>query len=74
MKKSHVIIGVIVVIVLGILWYYKPWRKQSKDVLHLSELEKQRINALVEGGQGYTYEEALEEILKQRITDIETLT
>lgn len=52
---------------LAALFYFKPWRKKSTDYLNLTDAEKREITYLMEGGLNYSYDEALEEVLRKRL-------
>lgn len=52
---------------LAALLYFKPWRKKSTDHLHLTESEKREITFLMEGGLNYSYDDALEQVLRKRL-------
>jgi hypothetical protein len=67
MKTGHILLGVGVLVGGGLLLYFKPWRKKSTDYLNLTEAEKREITYLMEGGLNYSYDEALEQVLRKRL-------
>lgn len=65
--KTKIIIGIILAAAVAALLYFKPWRKKSKDYLNLTKEEKSRIDFYMHGGLNYTYDEALDIVLMQRL-------
>lgn len=54
---------IVLIVGVALLLYFKPWRKKSKDYLNLTPLEISRIDYYMYGGEGLTYEEALNKVL-----------
>ena len=54
---------IVLIVGIALLLYFKPWRKKSKDYLNLTPLEISRIDYYMYGGEGLTYEEALNKVL-----------
>lgn len=67
--KTKYVIAFIVVAAVAALLYFKPWRKKSKDYLNLTEVEKARIDFYMHGGLNYSYQEALDKVLFERVED-----
>lgn len=63
------VVGIALAAGAGLLWYYKPWNQKSKDPYNLTDAEKRQIAYLMEGGLNYTYKEALDKVLFDRLED-----